>query len=386
MSAAAPGRADLAVALEQVAAQSAGLLQEAGFWIVLSLLAGGLIHEFLDTGRVQRAMRRAGGASVPAAMLLGAMLPICSCGVVPLTVSFYLSGVRRAAVIAFTIATPVINPAAVLLSYALLGPELTLAYVAFGVSAPLAVGYMAERWGDARMNPAATRLQSCCCPAAGSQPATPTGSLWMRLLRALRWGFAELGPTLGLYIAVGIVLAAILGVFVPPGWISGYLGGDSPLASLLMVALFGAAIYVCAVAHIPLVAAMLAAGAGPGAAIVFLVTGAATNLPEILALQRVLGRKTVAIYVGGVVVLSVFAGWLVNLWLADYRPILDPLASLELGDLASRLTPVVPGCLASASALVVGALCAWGTWQWLARLPARWRALPPGRESERPVI
>jgi uncharacterized protein len=380
---AAPG---LAAAVQQVAALSAGLLQEAGFWIVVSLLAGGLVHEFLDTGRVQRAMRRAGRASVPAGMMLGTMLPICSCGVVPLTVSFYLSGVRLAAVIAFTVATPVINPAAVLLCYALLGPELTLAYIAFGVSAPLAVGYMAERWGDARMNPTATRLQSCCCPNPASQSPASTGSLPMRLGRALRWGFTELGPTLGFYIAVGIVLAAMLGVFVPAGWISGYLGGDSPFASLLVVALFGATIYVCAVAHIPLVAAMLAAGAGPGAAIVFLVTGAATNLPEVFALQRVLGKKTVAIYVGGVVVLSVLAGWLVNLWLVDYRPILDPLASLDLGDMAARLTPVVPGWLASASAVVVGGLCAWGTWQWLARLPSRWRALAPERHGERPVI
>ena len=386
MSDAAAGGAGLAAALQQVAAQSAGLLHEAGFWIVVSLLAGGLVHEFLDTARVQRAMRRAGGASVPAGMLLGAMLPICSCGVVPLTVSFYLSGVRLAAVIAFTIATPVINPAAVLLCYALLGPELTLAYVAFGLSAPLAVGYMTERWGDARMNPAATRLQSCCCPATASGPAAPADSLRTRLGRALRWGFAELGPTLGFYIAIGVVLAAVLGVFVPPGWISGYLGGGSPLASLLVVALFGATIYVCAVAHIPLVAALLAAGAGPGAAIVFLVTGAATNLPEIFALQRVLGRKTVAIYVGGVVVLSVLAGWLVNLWLVDYRPVMDPLTSLDLGDIASRLTPVVPGWLASASAVLVGGLCAWGTWQWLTRLPSRWRPLPPERQSEHPVI
>jgi len=118
---------------------------------------------------------------------------------------------------------------------------------------------------------------------------------------------------------------------------------------------------------------MLAAGAAPGVAIVFLVTGAATNLPEIIALQRVLGTRTVAIYVGGVVVLSILAGWLVNLWLVDYQPILDPLSSLEFGDLASRLTPVVPGWLATVCAALVGMLAAWGTAQWLSRSLARFR-------------
>ncbi len=352
---------------------AAGLLQEAGFWILVSLLAGGLIHEFMDTGRVQRAMRESGGAGVLASMALGATLPICSCGVIPLAVSFFLGGVRLAAVIAFTIATPVINPAAVVLSYALLGPQLTLAYVIFGLSAPIVVGYMAERWGDTGMNPTAVRLQSCCCsePAA-SRPAS-AASLGARLTRAFKWGFGELGPTLGFYIGIGIVLAGLLGVLAPSGWISSHLGGAAPLASLLMVALFGASIYVCAVAHIPLVAAMLAAGAGPGAAIVFLVTGAATNLPEIIALQRVLGTRTVAIYVGGVVSLSILAGWVVNLLLVDYRPKLDPLTSLEFGDLATGLTPILPGWLALGSAILVGVLIVWGAIQWVGRSMARLR-------------
>jgi len=289
--------------------------------------------------------------------------------------------VRVAAVIAFTIATPVINPAAVVLSYALLGPELTLAYIAFGLCAPVAVGYLAEKWGDPRMNAAAMQLRSCCCPAPVQGRAPET--LPPRLARALRWGFAELGPMLGYYIAIGIVLAGALGVLVPHGWMGAYLGGSAPFMSLLVVALFGAAIYVCAVAHIPLVAAMLAAGAGPGAAIVFLVTGAATNLPEIIALQKVIGRRTTAVYVGGVVLLSIVAGWLVNLWLPGYRPTLDPLASLELGDLAARMTPVVPEWLASASAVLVAALAAWGIWQRLAGRWGRLAALPaearPGR-------
>lgn len=363
-------------ALREMALLAAGLLQEAGFWIVVSLVAGGLIHEFMDTGRVQRAMRKSGGAGVLASMALGAMLPLCSCGVIPLTVSFYLGGVRLAAVIAFTIATPVINPAAVILTYALLGPKLTLAYVAFGLSAPVLVGYMAERWGNTRMNPLAVRLQSCCCPDTVSAPRASAPSMIVRIVRALRWGFNELGPTLGFYIGIGIALAAVLGVLVPQDWISSHLGGNAPLVSLLMVAVFGASVYVCAVAHIPLVAAMLAAGAGPGAAIVFLVTGPATNLPEMVALQRVLGTRTVAIYVGGIVTLSILGGWLVNLWLPDYRPIMDPLASIEFGDIAAHLTPIIPGWLAFGSAIMVGVLIAWGAGQWLSRSMSRLQVSP----------
>ncbi|MBL8341016.1 MAG: permease [Rubrivivax sp.] len=373
--------------LEAAATLASALLLEAGFWIVLSLAVGGLAHEFMRTEPVQRTMARAGHAGVLAGVGLGAMLPVCSCGVIPLTVSFFLGGARLAAVMAFTMATPVINPAAVVLAYALLGPELTLAYVGFGLVAPVVVGYVTERWGGvptaarAAVNPSVCGCSplpaSACTPAnPGPPPGTAaSATMGVRVARALRWGFLELGPMLGFYIGIGIALAAALAALVPPQWISSHLGGSTPMSSLLWVALFGASIYVCAVAHIPLVAALLAAGAGPGAAIVFLVTGAATNLPEMLALRRVLGTRTVMVYVGSVVFVSLLAGLAVNLWLVDYQPQLDPLLSLEMSDLARRMTPLVPQWLAIGSAAIVAALAAWGTWNWFVvsatRLPLR---------------
>lgn len=357
--------------LQDMGARAVGLLLESGFWILLSLLAGGLIHEFLQTAKVQQAMRRSGHAGVAAGLGLGAMLPICSCGVVPLSLSLYLGGARTAAVMAFTMATPVINPAAVVLSYALLGPQLTLAYVAFGLTAPVVVGYLTERWGRPDRPAVVAQVRSCCCsvpaPATSVAPPPVTSRIW----RGFRWGLVELGPMLGFYLAIGIGLASVLGALVPADWIASQLGGASPMSSLFLVALFGASIYVCAVAHIPLVAALMAAGAGPGAAIVFLVTGAATNLPEMFALQRVLGTRTVVVYVTLVVVVSVLAGWGVNLLLDGYQPMIDPLVSLEFGDLATRLTPLVPVWLAVACAWLVALLAVWGTWNWLSRSLSR---------------
>lgn len=361
-------------ALAQMASVAIGIVLEAGFWIVVSLLAGGLIHEFLPTARLRSAMHRSGVFGMFGAVGLGALLPICSCGVIPLTVSFYLSGVRLAVVMAFAVATPVINPAAVILSYALLGPQLTLAYVVFGLVAPFLIGYFVEQGGGARMTPVAARLEPCCASGACSAAQPIVVPTTQRFGRALRWGFGELGPTLGLYIGIGVILAAVLAVALPADWIGRYLGASAPFTSLLLVALFGASMYVCAVAHIPLVAALLAAGAGPGAAIVFLVTGAATNLPEFIALQRVLGTRAVLLYVGGLVGLSLLAGTLVNLWLDGYRPLVDPLRSLELGDLAVRLTPVIPEPVAVVSALAIAGLIAWGFGRWFYVLPRRLKA------------
>ena len=340
------------------------ILLDAGFWIVISLFMAGLVYEYLGTSRLSRFMRHQGVGSLAGALGVGALLPICSCGVIPLAVSLRLAGVRLAAVMTFAAATPIINPAAVLLSYALLGPQITLVYVVFGLTVPVVAGLIVERFGSQADTPVAVQLKSCCSSQAccGSQPDTRG----QRFARAMRWGFFELGPTLGLYLAVGIGLAALVTTLAPSQWIPDHMGASAPLGSLLIVAVLGMLIYVCAVAHIPLVAALLVAGASPGVAIVFLVTGAVTNLPELIALQRILGRRTIAVYVTSLVVASVAAGWLLNLWLLpEFNPRLDPLVSLEWGDLANRMTFIVPQPIAIVSAFAVGLLCIWGVARWI---------------------
>lgn len=347
----------------------AAIILESGFWIVMSLLVAGLVHEFLEDSGFRRVIRHPGRSSLFGALGLGAVLPTCSCGVIPLAVSFYLGGARVAAVMTFAAATPIINPAAVLLSYALLGPELTVVYVAFGLTAPLLVGLLTERWSSTGMTPVAenlgaSRSTTCCSENADVGPSQVL--IKKRLWQAMRWGFGVLGPTLGLYIGVGVVLAAVVMSVVPQDLISAYLGASAPMYSLLLVAVFGASIYVCAVAHIPLVAALLAVGAAPGTALVFLVTGAATNLPEFIALQKVLGTRTILVYVASMISVSLLAGWLVNLWLLPgFEPVSDPLHSTEWFDVADRLIPVIPEPVSVTSALVVTILIAWGTIRWL---------------------
>jgi hypothetical protein len=182
------------------------------------------------------------------------------------------------------------------------------------------------------------------------------------MLAGLRWGILELGPSIGFYLAIGLLLAGALTVLVPGDWTERFLG-DGSLTGLLAAGILGASIYVCAVAHIPVVATLLAAGAGPGAAIVFLVTGTATNLPELYTLYRTIGRRTVVVYVVTLIVASAIAGVLVNLWLGpDFSPRFDPLESLALVERADRLWVSWPAAFSTAAAVTVLGLAAGGTW------------------------
>lgn len=327
---------------------------------MLSLFAGGLVHEFVATGSLRQRLNRQGFAGLSAAVLLGAVLPICSCGVIPLAVSLYRSGLRTGTVMAFAAATPIINPAAVFLAFALLGPQLTVAYVLLGVGLPLLLGLITDRWGDP-VPSAAMETDACDDLSVGAQHAQLT--LGKRMARGVRWGVFELGPSIGFYLVIGIVLAALIMTFVPPDWMSRYLGGNS-LLGLAAVAILGASIYVCAVANIPLAAALLAAGAGPGAAIVFLVTGTATNLPELLALYHTIGRRTVVIYAVTLVIASFITGIVVNAWLLPgFTVQVDPLHSVDLVAASARWQPIFSSAFAAMSAYVMVLLGGLGGWQ-----------------------
>ncbi len=339
------------------------IVLESAAWILISLFFAGLIHEFIPTSRLKQRLNRRGVGAMGGAVALGGVLPICSCGVIPISVSLYRAGVRIGPVMAFTAATPIINPAAVILGFALLGTHITLAYILLGLLLPFFLGYMSERFGDGTAPPPQVSGETPgCCGESAAQPHEVQASFMSRVGAGLRWAYFTLGPTIGFYLAIGILLAGMLSVAIPAEWSERYLGADS-VFGLLAAALLGASIYVCAVAHIPLVATLLASGAGPGAAIVFLVTGTATNLPELFALYKTIGRRTVVIYTTSLIVSSLVAGAVVNLWLGSgFSPVFDPLASLELIEAGEKLW-VSPGALVNTmAAWAVVALAAWGCW------------------------
>ena len=134
------------------------------------------------------------------------------------------------------------------------------------------------------------------------------------------------------------------------------------MLSVLGAALLGAVMYVCAVGHIPFVAALIGAGAAPGIALTFLLTGTATNLPEIISLRKMIGKRTVILYVSSLVIFSLLAGCLVNLLLTDFIPVFDVSMNQGKLDIADKISITFPdwlevGCAAILIGFFVWAYC-----------------------------
>jgi uncharacterized membrane protein YraQ (UPF0718 family) len=335
-------------ALVEIFAESAG-------WILLGFAFAGIVHEFVPAQQMVRYFGGRGVLPVVRAAAVGAVLPMCSCGVIPAGIGLYRTGASLGATVAFMISTPVINPAAVMLSYGLLGLPLTIVYAVTGVVASILTGLAVN----------AVSGGGECRVSTVSLEDVKESSLTRRVVSALRWGFLELGSDIAFYILIGFVLAALVSTFIPAGLVKALLGQAS-LASLVYMALVGIPLYVCAVGSIPLVAALLAKGALPGTAIVFLMAGPATNAAELFAVLKRLGKQAALFFVVGTFVFSILGGLAANSTVSRDQVRVVAKSNAAIGD-AGNASIVIEGYSCSTQSIpgmiVLAAIMASGVWK-----------------------
>lgn len=296
------------------------MLNGAGYWMILSLIVAGGLHEFLTPEKLAKSsLNTTKVTGVLWATLTGMLIPICSCGSIPLGIGLYYSGAYLGPTLAFMTSSPMINPIAVVLCYGLLGPQIATIYVITGFVAPMLIGMFANKFAGEELHrkrdEEAERQRRIFLE-------TEKPSVWQRILSGLRWSFSELALMIGRYTVTGMLFAALIFSLIPQTAIQRYLG-DPGFVSLLGITVIAAIMYVCAVGHIPFIAAIVASGASPGVAITFLMAGAATNISELISIDRTIGRRAMLMYFGLVVIISNCVGYLANRLFPDFVPVLN---------------------------------------------------------------
>ncbi|MFP5305479.1 MAG: permease, partial [Gammaproteobacteria bacterium] len=268
--------------------------------LLLAYLVGGLVGSELPD-RWLRWIGRGGAASQALrGMAVGLPLPVCSCGVLPLYQSLIRRGLPVAAALAFLIATPEIGLTALFVSLPLLGVELTLLRVAAAGALAFAVAFTIARFVPVTAAGAAG-ANGCC----GGRPPTRADG---RLQRALRTGLVDLVDDSFAWILIGLALAAALMPYIQPL----FWAALPDAAEVVLFALLGMPIYVCAAGATPLVAVLIAGGVSPGAAIAFLLTGPATNISTFGILRALHGTSTALRFAAATAVGAVLLGLLVD--------------------------------------------------------------------------
>ncbi len=317
------------------------LTLDAAPFLLLGLLLAGLMKAWLPDNLLNRHLGGRGPLAVVKAALIGAPLPLCSCGVLPVAMGLRKGGASRGATVSFLVATPETGMDSIGVSYALLGPVMAVVRPPAAIVSALSAGLLAG-WGDHEGKPPAPKTAdnttSCC--ATAQQSPSPTVAV------GIRYTLTQLLDDIVLWLLLGLLFAALVKTFVPASWLASW--GSGPLAMLVMVAI-GVPMYICASASTPIAAGLMVAGVSPGTVLVFLLAGPATNIATLGIVRRELGSTALAGYLTGVVGVSIAMGLGLDWYLQ--RAGIDVVASM------AQAGQMVPQPLALASALLL-AVCA----------------------------
>lgn len=289
------------------------MLVDSAFLFMVGLVLAGLIWLFMDQEFVGRYIRDGGLRSVFNAAVIGIPLPLCSCSVLPVATQLRRGGASKGGVVSFLVATPESGADSILLTYSLTDPIMTVARPVVAFLAAMAAG-SAEIFfpSKAKSELVPDSESECGCSPTDSSTAQPQ-AWYDRLWKGVHYAFTDLLKDLAPYLLAGFVLAGLVGAFldtsgmtlsetVRHGWI-GYAGAI----------LIGLPMYICASASTPMAAVLLAAGFSPGAILVFLLVGPATNLASLVVVKRIIGFASTIRYLIVIVLTAVLGGLAIDL-------------------------------------------------------------------------
>jgi uncharacterized protein len=244
--------------------------------------------------------------------LMGALSPFCSCGVIPLVAALLTMGVPLSAVMAFWLASPLMDPAMFVLTLGVLGSGFALAKTAaaigvgliggFGILALQARGFLASPLRDG--------IGAGGC--AGGKTGDPGATVWRfwregARRRAFIDGAAANARFLGKWLALAFLLESLMLAYVPSETVAEMLGGGGWL-TVVAASLAGVPAYLNGYAALPLVAGLIDQGMAPGAGMAFLIAGGVTSIPAAVAVFALARVPVFVAYLGFALLGSVLAG------------------------------------------------------------------------------
>ncbi|KZN59605.1 hypothetical protein N473_25605 [Pseudoalteromonas luteoviolacea CPMOR-1] len=416
-------------------------------WLMLGLLLAGLLNVFIPKGFLQRHLGKEGLWTTIKAALIGAPMPLCSCGVIPAAIGLRRAGGSKSATTAFLVSTPETGVDSISVSYALLGPFMAIirpiAAVTSAITAGLLVGRDNHDEVDKKASENASGNHTSCCAneseatvsACTTQPATSKkeekeaaccakapqvvasacvtqsetanektssccnkepavamvesssccsteqamqdsapklereqasccavenkkfesevstccsskakgGSrLLSKLWQAVKFSCNKLLSDTMVWLLIGIFFAALVQTFVPTAFLAQW--GEGILA-MVVVILISIPMYICATASTPIAAGLLLAGVSPGAVLVFMLAGPATNVATIGVVAKELGRRAVIAYITAVTGVAIVFGFLTDFLVSHF--------GFEVSAMAGHEHQLLPSWMSQLMALVL---------------------------------
>lgn len=320
-------------------------------YILFGLLFAGVLHELVPDSIVTEHLGKDNISSVVKSTVFGIPLPVCSCGVIPLATSIKKSGASKGATLSFLISTPITGVDSIMATYGIFGWIFTIYRAVTSMIIAMVAGILTNIFDKEveikkpsfhavvpkatsfSMN-VPTKEEGCCstdsCCDSGSE------SKKFSFMSAIKYAFVTLLGDIAKPLFWGLLLGALITVAIPEN-LSEVLK-DSSWLSYLIVIVIAVPMYVCATASLPIAAGLMLSGVSAGAAFVFLSAGPATNTVTIGVVKKMLGSRSLAIYLGSIIIGSILFGLGLD-YIFDITSI-DPASLIHLHEEAGMLDTI----------------------------------------------
>jgi uncharacterized protein len=341
--------------------QSWNILLESSAFIIFGLIVSGLLRVFLNPGSVSRHLGQGRFKSVFKASLMGIPIPLCSCGVLPAAAALKKQGANNGAVTSFLISTPESGVDSIAITYALMDPIMTVVRPVAAFVTAFSAGIAENLLGKPDLTRPIVPDLSCpvdgCCDGQNCRPEVHRNhhSFTEKIQAGFRFAFTDVWGDLAVWFLFGLLLSGIITVMIPESVFSRYMGGG--FGAMLIMLGVGIPIYICATASTPIAATLILQGVSPGAALVFLMTGPATNVTSLTVLTRVLGKRATGIYLATIAICAVGFGLLVD-WIYNAMGISAQAVVGQAGE-------AIPHSVELAGALLILVLSVKPVWRFM---------------------
>ncbi|MDD3066122.1 MAG: permease [Endomicrobiaceae bacterium] len=279
------------------------LFNEMAPYLLLGFFFAGILHVFVPQSVFSKYLSKNNFASVLTAALFGVPLPLCSCGVIPTAMALRKEGASKGSVISFLIATPQTGVDSIMATYSLMG-------LPFAIIRPIAAFCTAVFGGFFSNIFIKNEQQNNAVSSITCAENIKTG-MQNKIKEVFKYGFVDILQDIGKWLILGILIAGVITYFVPDSFFQMF--SDNLFLSILFVLILAVPMYMCATGSIPIAIALMMKGISPGTAFVLLMAGPATNIVSILIIGKVLGRRTLILYL-----LSIISGSIAFALIIDF--------------------------------------------------------------------
>jgi uncharacterized membrane protein YraQ (UPF0718 family) len=319
------------------------LFTESAPFLLLGMFIAGMINHWVPRKWVEKTL--GGKSSILTAALIGAPLPLCSCSVIPVAIGIRRSGASKASTASFLVATPETGVDSIGITYALMGPIMAVARPIAAIVSAIVAGLLVLWFGrqddELGPEPQANTTSSCC-----HKTSAAATTMLEKTKAVFKFGYGQLLRDFMLWFLVGIFFAAIVTTLVPAGFLTQYAQG---IWAMLVVVVISIPMYVCATASTPIAVGLLLSGITPGAALVFMLTGPATNIATLMVIKNELGKRELGLYLLAIISSAVISGLLLDVLFKQF----DWQMQLSHGEHSDMVGILYQGCALVLAGLIV---------------------------------